>query len=60
MKKSKLYRSEKGKIIGGVCAGFAEYFSIDPIIVRLIFLALLFAGGGLLVYIIGWIFIPSK
>lgn len=60
MKRNKLYRSNKGKVIAGVCAGFADYFSIDPIIVRLIFLALLLAGGGLLVYIIGWIFIPSK
>jgi len=60
MKKGKLYRSEKNRVIGGVAAGMAEYFGVDPIIIRLIFLALLFAGFGLLLYIIAWIFIPSK
>lgn len=60
MKNKKLYRSKSDKILGGVCGGLAEYFEIDPIIVRLVFLALLFAGAGLLVYIIGWIFIPKR
>ena len=60
MKNRKLFRSRKDKIIGGVCVGLADYFEIDPIIVRLVFLALLFAGAGLLIYIIAWIFIPSK
>ena len=46
--------------IAGVCSGIAEYFEIDPVIVRLVFLLGLFLGGGLIVYIIGWIIIPVK
>jgi phage shock protein C len=60
MKGRKLYRIKKGRVIGGVCTGFADYFGIDPVIIRLIALALFFAGGGLLIYIIAWIVIPSK
>jgi phage shock protein C len=59
MKKRKLYRS-KNKVIGGVCSGLAEYFDIDPIIMRLLFLIFLFSGFGLLIYIIAWIFVPSR
>lgn len=59
MKKRKLYRS-KNKVIGGVCAGLAEYFDIDPIIMRLLFVVFLFSGFGLLVYLLAWIFVPSK
>ena len=60
MKNKSLYRSQKNRVIAGVAGGMAEYFNIDPLIVRLIFVALLLAGGGGLLYIIAWIFIPSK
>lgn len=60
MKNKKLYRSKKNKAIAGVCAGLAEYFELDPIITRLLFLVFLFAGFGLLIYIIAWIFVPAK
>lgn len=57
----KLYRDELHKKIGGVCAGLAEYFNVDVAIVRLVFvLALIFHGGGGLVYIILWIVLPKK
>ncbi|HTK18659.1 MAG TPA: PspC domain-containing protein [Mucilaginibacter sp.] len=57
----KLYRDEFHKKIAGVCAGLAEYFNIDVAIVRVIFvLALIFHGGGLLIYIIFWIVLPKK
>ena len=61
-KPRKLYRaSEKDSKIGGVCAGLAEYFNIDPTLVRLLWvlLALVF-GGGVLAYIIFWIVMPRK
>ena len=46
-------------MIAGVCGGIAEYFNIDPTLVRLAFVVLLFANGiGLLVYIIAAIVIP--
>jgi len=57
--KKKLYRSRTERMIAGVCGGLAEYFSIDPTWVRLIFILLFFAGGcALLIYIIMWVIIP--
>jgi phage shock protein PspC (stress-responsive transcriptional regulator) len=57
----RLYRSESDRIIGGVCGGLAEYFDIDPSIVRLIAIALfLGAGTGLLAYLIAWLVIPRE
>lgn len=59
----KLYRSREQKLIGGVCGGLAEYFSIDPIITRLAFLLITVATEvwpGLLIYILAWILIPAK
>jgi len=48
-------------MLAGVCGGLAEYFAIDPVIVRLIFvLAVIFGGSGILAYIILWIIIPQK
>lgn len=55
-----LYRSSSNKVIGGVCAGIAEYFDIDPTIVRLICVLALFAGIGILAYLICWVVIPEK
>jgi phage shock protein C len=57
----KLFRSEKNKMIGGVCAGLAEYFDIDSSLVRLIFVALTMITAifpMLFFYIIAWIVIP--
>jgi phage shock protein PspC (stress-responsive transcriptional regulator) len=55
----RLMRSSRDKKIGGVCAGLAEYFDLDPTIVRVVWLlAILFAGTGFLVYIILWIVLP--
>jgi len=58
---NRLYRSEKDKIIGGVCGGIAEYLNIDPVIVRILFaLAVISEGFGLMLYIILWIVLPSE
>lgn len=57
----KLYRSREARKIAGVCGGLGEYFDIDPTIIRLIWLAMLFAvGSGVLAYIIAWIIVPEK
>ena len=57
----RLYRSRKNRMIGGVCGGIAEYFAIDPVIVRLIAVALFFVGGSAVVaYIIALIVIPYE
>lgn len=57
-----LFRDQKRKILGGVCAGLAHYFSIDPIWPRLLFALLVLGsyGGLLLVYIIMWIALPAS
>lgn len=49
------------KIIGGVCSGIAEYFNIDPTLVRLFWIILLFYDSiGILPYLICWMIIPSN
>ena len=55
----RLYRDENNKVIGGVCGGIANYFGTDPIIIRIIFVLLAFAGAGILAYFILWIAVPS-
>ena len=56
----RLTRSNKDKKIAGVCAGIAEYFNVDPTVVRLLFVvAALLGGPGLLLYIILWIIMPE-
>jgi phage shock protein PspC (stress-responsive transcriptional regulator) len=57
----RLYRDENDKILGGVCAGLANYFGIDIVIVRIIFVVLAISFGfGLIPYIILWIAVPSS
>jgi len=57
----KLYRDQQHKVIGGVCAGLADYFNIDVSIVRVLFLAsLILKGGGFLIYIVLMIVLPKK
>lgn len=57
----KLYRDERRKVIGGVCAGLAEYFDIDIAIIRALFLlTFIFMGTGLMVYVVLWIVLPKK
>ena len=57
----RLYRSKTDRKIAGVCAGIAEYFNIDPTIVRVIAVLLLLPGGlpGLIPYLILWVVIPD-
>ncbi|MBA3468539.1 MAG: PspC domain-containing protein [Herpetosiphonaceae bacterium] len=56
---SRLVRSAADRRIAGVCSGIAEYFVVDPIIVRLVFVALAFGGIGLVLYPIMWLVMPS-
>jgi phage shock protein C len=61
MEPKRFYRSDTDHVIAGVCGGVAEYFNIDPLLIRLLFVVLLFAGGsGFLIYIILWIAAPKK
>jgi len=60
MASKKIYRSCRNRIIGGVAGGLGEYFDIDPILIRLVFVILAFAGlSGVLIYLIAWLIIPE-
>lgn len=57
----RLYRSRDDRILGGVAAGVAAYFRIDPTIVRLAWLLIvLWGGAGIFLYIIAWIIVPLE
>lgn len=57
----KLYRSVTDRKIAGVCGGLAKYLDVDPTVVRIIFLILLFMiGGGFIIYLIIWICAPDE
>ncbi|MBC8163360.1 MAG: PspC domain-containing protein [Roseiflexaceae bacterium] len=54
-------RRSNNKILAGVCAGVAEYFNIDPVIVRLVFvLGVLFVGFPIILYPILWLIMPEQ
>ncbi|MBK7711444.1 MAG: PspC domain-containing protein [Bacteroidales bacterium] len=56
----RMYRDTDNRIIGGVCSGMGAYWNIDPVILRIIFIALTLAGGiGVIVYLILYIVIPE-
>ena len=57
METKRLTRSYRG-VIAGVCGGLGNYFNLDPVLVRAIFLLLFFMGGGILLYVILWIVVP--
>ena len=57
----KLYRSQTNRMLGGVCGGLAEYFNLDPTLVRVLFVALTVLGGaGPLIYLVMWIIVPNQ
>jgi len=56
----RIYRDTDNRIIGGVCAGMGAYWDLDPLIMRIIFIALVLAGGlGILIYLILYIVLPE-
>ncbi len=58
---SRLYRSTTSRVFGGVAGGIAEYFKMDPVILRIIFvLAAIFGGGGVIIYLVLWIAVPER
>lgn len=58
---AKLFRSRENKVIAGVCGGIAEYFNIDPLIIRISWIAaILFGGVGIIAYVIAIFIIPEN
>jgi phage shock protein PspC (stress-responsive transcriptional regulator) len=56
----KLYRSRMDRRVCGVCGGIGEYFSIDPTLIRVLFVIFGLTGSGILAYIIAAIIIPEQ
>lgn len=56
----RLYRSRTDRMLGGVAGGLGDYFGVDPVLVRLAWVALAFAGIGVLAYIVAWIIVPEE
>lgn len=57
----KIYKVEEGKKVFGVCGGVAEYFDIDPVIIRVIWgIAILAYGTGLIAYLVCAFVFPKK
>src|SRR3712207_1294419 len=58
---SRLYRSRSEKMIAGVAGGLGEYFDVDPVLIRLLFVVTAFiSGAGILAYIVLWIVVPVE
>lgn len=61
MEIKRLYRSRTDLMLGGVCGGLAKYLNVDPTIIRLVFVLLLFlGGGGFWIYLVLWIITPVE
>jgi phage shock protein C len=61
MQTKRLFRSRTDVMLGGVCGGLAKYLSVDPTVVRLVFVLLLFiGGGGFWIYLVLWLITPVE
>jgi phage shock protein C len=58
----RMVRPLKGRRLAGVCLGIANYFNIDPTVIRLFWVLMLLPGGipGILLYILAWMVIPEE
>jgi phage shock protein C len=57
----RLLRSREDRVIAGVCGGVGKYLGVDPLIIRIAAVLLVFAGGaGIVLYVIGWVAIPEE
>lgn len=61
METKRFFRSKRERMIAGVCGGLAQYLGLDPTILRLVFILLLFAPpAGVLIYLILWLITPEE
>ncbi len=57
----KLYRSRSDRKLAGVCGGLAQFFNLDPTLIRVLFVVLAVLGGsGILIYLAMWIMVPNQ
>jgi signal transduction histidine kinase len=58
---ARVTRAREGRVLGGVCAGLARAYGLDPVVLRILAVALVFAGGsGVLLYVLGWLLLPEE
>lgn len=56
-----LFRSDRNRVIAGVCGGLGIYFGIDPTVIRVLWVIFSVIGGpGLMIYLVLWLIIPSE
>ena len=55
----RLHRSRQDRVLAGVCGGLGRYLDLDPVVLRILTVALIFTGVGIPAYIIAWIVIPE-
>lgn len=63
MSQKKLYRSEKDKVLAGICGGLGEYLNVDPTVLRVVWLLIVIFSGifpGVIAYIIAIFIIPPE
>jgi phage shock protein PspC (stress-responsive transcriptional regulator) len=61
MDNKRLTRSKTDRMVAGVAGGIANYMSVDPVIVRILFVALaIFGGGGIILYLACWLLMPEE
>ena len=60
MEPKRLFRSNRNRMIAGVCGGIGEYINLDPTIIRILFVVFGCTGTGILVYLLAAIIIPSE
>jgi phage shock protein C len=58
--RKRLVRPRDGRKVAGVCKGFAEYFDLDPTLIRVVWLVCLLCGVGFIAYIVAWIVMPEE
>lgn len=60
--RGRLYRNEADKVLGGVCSGLANYLKIDPVIIRILYVIMVFGsfGAAVLVYLVLWVVLPTQ
>ena len=59
MDTKRLFRSKADRVIAGVCGGVADYFVIDPVLVRILFVLTAIFGAGFIIYLVLWIMMPE-
>jgi len=57
--RGRLYRSNRERVLAGIAGGLAEYFNVDPTLIRLVWVISAFVGFGILAYIVAWVIIPE-